>query len=112
MTVREIREALDLNAVSPGDGTREVTGVIIGDLLSHVLGEAREGWLWVTIQVHLNVAAVAVLKDLPLIVLASDRKPQDDLAEKCREEGLTLATTPLTSYEIACRLCRLGVGHA
>jgi hypothetical protein len=112
MTVREVCEAIGLNVVSPGDGTREVKGAIVGDRLSHVLGEAQEGWLWVTIQVHLNVSAVAVLKDLPLIVLTSDRRPQDDLAEKCREEGLTLATTSLTSYDLACRLCRLGVGDA
>ena len=79
--------------------------------MSHILGEARENWLWVTIQIHLNVAAVAVLKELPLVILSSNRAPHDDLTAKCREENIALATTPLSSYAVCCRLCRLGIGH-
>lgn len=111
MTIAEICSALELSVVCPGEGEREIEGAITGDLLSHILGEARENWLWVTIQVHLNVSAVAVLKDLPLVILASDRKPQDDLARKCAEENIALATSPLRAYELCCRLCRLGVGN-
>ena len=110
MTIAEICAALDLQVLSPGNGTREIEGAIVGDLLSHVLGEARENWLWVTIHVHLNVSAVAVLKDLPLVILTSGRVPQDELLEKCLGEGITLATTPLSSYQLCCSLGRLGIG--
>ena len=111
MKIEVICSALDLNLICPGDGTREIEGVIVGDLLSHILGEARENWIWVTIHVHLNVSAVAVLKDLPLLILSSNRVPQDDLIEKCKEEGIALTTTPLSSYQVCCRLCKLGVGE-
>ena len=110
MNIAEICKALELDVAHPGDGVREIEGVIVGDLLSHILGEARENWAWVTIQIHMNVAAVAVLKELPMIILTSGRTPQDDMAEKCREENIALATTRLSSYEVCCRLCGLGIG--
>ena len=111
MNIAEICKALELDVVHPGDGEREIEGVIVGDLLSNIMGDAREGWLWVTIQVHMNVAAVAVLKEMPMIIISSNRVPQDDMAEKCREENITLAVTHLSSYEVCCRLCSLGIGY-
>ncbi|MDR1731512.1 MAG: serine kinase [Synergistaceae bacterium] len=111
-TTGELCSALALNVICPGDPARPIENVIVGDLLSHILGEARENWAWVTIQVHLNVAAVAVLKELPLVILASNRAPQEDLTAKCAEENIALATTPLGAYELCCRLGALGVGNA
>ena len=111
MNIAEICKTLELDVVHHGDSTREIEGVIVGDLLSHILGEAGENWLWVTIQVHLNVAAVAVLKELPMIILSSNRMPQEDMAEKCREENIALAVTHFSSYEVCCRLCDLGIGY-
>ena len=111
-TVAGICDALNLNVFHPGDGARKVEGAAVGDLLSHVLTEARENWLWVTVHTHLNVAAVAVLKGIPLVILASGREPQKDLKEKCQEEDITLANTPLSCYELCRDLGRLGVGDA
>ena len=111
MNIAKICEALELKVVHPGDGVREIEGVIVGDLLSNILGDARENWLWVTIQVHLNIAAVAVLKEIPMIILSSGRVPHIDLAEKCREENIALVTTHLSSYEVCCRLCCLKIGY-
>lgn len=110
MSIGEICRALSLSVVCPGDETRTIEGVIVGDLLSHILGEAREDWIWVTIQVHLNVSAVAVLKELPLVILASGRTPQEDLVKKCEEENIALAVSPLRAYELCCRLHDLGIG--
>ena len=109
MKIKDICRELDLEIHSEGDPEREIEGAIVGDLLSHILGEARENWLWITIQIHLNVSAVAVLKELPLVVLSSGRTPNEDLAAKCREENITLTTSRLSSYELCCRLCRLGI---
>ena len=111
MDVAEICKALELDVVHPGDGAREIKGVIVGDLLSNIMGDARENWVWVTIQIHMNVAAVAVLKEMPMIILSCNRSPQDDMAEKCREENIALVTTHLSSYEVCCRLCSLGIGY-
>ncbi|MDR2522935.1 MAG: serine kinase [Synergistaceae bacterium] len=109
-TAAGICSALGLNVFYPGDGAREVKGAVVGDLLSHVLTEARENWLWVTVHTHLNVAAVAVVKGIPLVILVSGREPQEDLKKKCAEEGIALANTSLSCYELCRRLGRLGVG--
>lgn len=110
MKISEILNRMKTTVYSPGDGEKIIDGVILGDLFSFVMAEAREGWLWITIQIHLNVSAVAVLKDVPFILLASDRKPEKELIERCASEGITLAGTTLTSYEAAGKLYEMGVG--
>jgi len=106
--ISEIVRQLDLKTYSAGDGEREISGVVSGDLLSFIMAEAREGWMWITVQVHLNVAAVAVLKDVPFVLIASGRQPEKDLVERCAAEGITLAGTPFSSYEAAGRLWETG----
>lgn len=112
MKISDITELLGPTVYSPGDQAGEIGGVITGDLLSFIMAEAREGWLWITIQVHLNVAAVAVLKDVPFILTASGRKPDKDLVERCLAEGVTLAGTDLSAFEAAGRLWEAGLGRS
>jgi hypothetical protein len=92
-----------------GDMSREVEKAAVGDLLSFVMGSGAEGAAWITVQTHLNVAAVAVLKDIPIIIIASGREPAEDLAERCRSEGIALATSALPIFDICVKLGRLGL---
>lgn len=110
MNIAQISKELNLKLFSEGDLSLDIEGVVVGDLLSHILTEARENWAWITIHVHLNIAAVALLKELPLVIVAYNRSPQEDLITRCRSEKITLAASPLRSYELCCRLCKLGVG--
>ncbi|NLC55340.1 MAG: serine kinase [Armatimonadetes bacterium] len=86
---------------------REVTGGYASDLLSDVLANGREGNVWLTIQAHRNVAAVASLKDFAAVVLTGGRSPQDDLLEVAQQEGVCLLSTPLSTYEAAGKLYAL-----
>ena len=104
MKVHDVISALDSEVVCGGDGEHDISGVIAGDLLSFVIGEAREGEIWVTIQIHLNVAAVAVLKELPMIILASGREPSRELADKCQEENITIIVVKSSAYEVCAKL--------
>jgi len=54
------------------------------------------------------VAAVAVLKDVPFVLLASGRQPEKELVERCAAEGITLAGTRLSSFEAAGKLWETG----
>lgn len=85
---------LNLNAIVHVEGALEniVTRAEVGDLLSFVMGEASEGSLWVTVQTHLNVAAVAVLKEIPLIIVAGSRIPDPALVSRCEIEGISLVS--------------------
>ena len=49
---------------------REVGSALVGDLLSDVLAAAKPGDVWVTVQRHQNVIAVARVTDLAAVVLA------------------------------------------
>ena len=70
MTVREIAEKLNLKVFSGAGGLdREVTGGYVSDLLSDVMGFARDGEVWVTLQTHKNVMAIASLKELAAVVI-------------------------------------------
>jgi len=111
MTVREIQELLDLEVIAGKKGLDcEVTGGYCGDLLSDVMGHAANGILWVTIQSHKNIVAVALLKELSAIVLANGHRPDEDARAKAEEEGVPILLSPLPIYQVAGQLFGAGVG--
>lgn len=110
MKLKELVEALSLEVRTPGtDLDREVTGGYSSDLLSDVLGNAKEGFIWITLQVHLNIVAVASLKGLSGIVLVNNRPPGPETLKKAEEEDIPILTTPLPAFELAGRLYSLGL---
>ena len=108
-TLQDICKVIDAIVHVEGDLSRLVEKVAVGDLLSFVMGSDADGAAWITIQTHLNVAAVAVLKDIPIIVIASGREPAADLAARCREEGIAVASTPYSIFDACVRLGQLGL---
>jgi predicted transcriptional regulator len=86
---------------------REIRGGYCADLLSDVMGNAAEGDLWITLQVHKNIVAVAALKELSAILLVKGLKPQDDVLELSSKEGITVLGTSFSAFEIAGRLYQL-----
>ncbi len=79
------------------------------DLLSNVMGQAKAEGVWVTMQGHQNVVAVAVLAGLGAVVVAGGTKPDGDAVRKAGQEGLPLFTTELSAFETVGRLYRAGV---
>ena len=57
MKISDLSEFPELEVIVRGVPERDVTGGVAGDLLSCIMAEAAPGMVWVTIQVHLNVAA-------------------------------------------------------
>jgi hypothetical protein len=84
-----------------------VTGVYISDLLSDVMGNSKEGNLWITLQTHLNIVAVAGLKNLSGIIIINNRQMQEDVLQKAESEKITIMSTPLPAFEIAGKLYQL-----
>jgi len=89
---------------------RVVKGAYASDLLSNVMARANEGNIWITLQAHQNIVAVAALLNLAGIVIAGGIEPQEDTLLKAEEEGIPILTTPLSSFEVAGRLYALGIG--
>jgi hypothetical protein len=100
----------DLGAAPP-DG-RRVTGAYTSDLLSDVMGFARSGEIWLTVQSHLNLVAVAALKELSAVVVCGGRTVDDTVIAKAREEGVVMLASADSSYETGGRLWELGVRRA
>lgn len=88
---------------------RQIKGGYASDLLSHVMARAREGNVWVTVQAHQNIVAVAVLLNLAGIIVAGGIEPQEDTLSKADAEGVAILTTKLPVFEVVGRLYALGV---
>lgn len=112
MTLHAIVEALSLTDLTPtvtANRDAEIMGGYASDLLSDVLANAPQGGLLVTLQVHLNVIAVASHADLRAVIFSSGRQPDDDVVQKAVDEGLSLFVSPSDTFDIVGRLYELGV---
>lgn len=92
----------DLSAIEPAGG-------YTSDLLSCVMAGARKNALWVTLQSHVNIVAVAALLELAAIIITEGAVPDADTLAKAREEGVILLGTDLKSYEVCGRLWEMGL---
>jgi hypothetical protein len=88
---------------------REVKGGYASDLMSDVMANAGEGALWVTLQIHQNIVAVAVMKSLAGIVLVNGRQPEPETVEKGEAQGIPILATHMPAFELAGRLFALGI---
>lgn len=73
----------------------------VSDLLSDVMGNAGEGMIWITSQIHRNILAVASLKDLSAIVIAGNRKPEKEVLECAEQEGVVVFLSHLPAFDTA-----------
>lgn len=108
MKVKELVEKLGLKILSGKNGLeREIDGCYISDLLSDVMGNADAGNIWITLQTHKNVMAVASLKELSCIILVKNLEANEDTLKQSNEEGIPILQTSMTTYEIAGRVYNL-----
>lgn len=110
MTVKEIVQELNLEVKSANSNLDKlVSGGYVSDLLSDVMANARKDNLWVTLQIHQNIVAVATLKELTGIVIVNGRIPEDEVIEKAEAENMPILLAKLSAFEIVGRLYKLGI---
>ncbi|MFN3556030.1 MAG: serine kinase [Bacteroidales bacterium] len=108
MTVQQLIEKLQLKVYGGNQGLQnEITGGYVSDLLSDVMGNSDSGQVWITLQTHKNVMAIASLKDLAAIILVGDHQPEEDTLAQSNEEGLPLLGTSMSTFEITGKLYEL-----
>lgn len=110
MTLAEIVERLALK-VHAGAGRldRPLTGGYAGDLMSDVIAHGPPGAVWITVQTHPNIVAVASLKDMAAVLLANGREPAVETVRSAEDKGLPLLGSPLGVFDLAGRLQALGL---
>ncbi|MCA1917795.1 MAG: hypothetical protein LDL38_00195 [Flavobacterium piscis] len=115
MKLSEIIKKCDLKVETEADNKvfteKTVSGVYTGDLLSDVIANAKKDNLWITIQTHLNIIAVATLKELSAIVIVMNKPISEEVKNKANEENVILLSTEKNSYEISGKLYELGIGR-
>ncbi len=110
MTLAEVVNKLRLNVKTGNERLDvEVTRGYVSDLMSDVMANAREGDLWVTLQIHQNIVAVAVMKSLSGIILVNGREPQEETLRKAATEQIPVLVSSLPAFELVGQLYQLGI---
>ena len=108
MTVQQITDILDLRIFTPGASLEQkISGGYVSDLLSDVMGFSKEGEVWITLQAHANVVAIATLKELSAIVLVKGIEPGEEVVKKAEEEGIPILGTGEGTFVTAGKLFQL-----
>jgi len=108
--VSDLAEKLALKPVAGEKGMdRTVKKGYCGDLLSEVMANAPEGSVWLTVQSHQNIVAVAVLKEMAAIIMTSEISPDPDTCEKADEENIPIFMWPESSFDLAVLIQKAGV---
>lgn len=113
MNLKELVERLDLKIhAGRKELARPIGGGYASDLLSDVIAHGRKDDLWVTLQVHPNIVAVSVLKELAAILLVNGREPSPETIERAEKEGIPILGSRLSAFECVGKLYGLGIqGH-
>ena len=105
MKLKEIIEKLQLKVLTGQDRLEtEVTGGYTSDLLSDVMANSKAKNLWITLQTHQNIIAVAKLRDLAGIIIINNRKPDEETLQKAKEEDVPLLSTGEMAFKITGKL--------
>jgi len=111
MTLEQIIKDLDLNVITEKKDFSGITPThgYVSDMLSCVMTGAKNKSIWVTLQAHNNIVAVACLLDIAAVIISEGAKPDEDTIKKANEEGITLLSTDKNSFSVVGRLWQLGL---
>ena len=110
MKLNDIISRFGLKVYSPpGDGELEIKHGYTSDMLSDVIANAGRDYVWVTMQTHINIIAVAALKDLAAIVLVRGHAPEPATIEVAKTKGVCVLGTNLSAFDITGQLYASGL---
>jgi hypothetical protein len=81
-----------------------VTGAYASDLLSDVMGKSAAGEVWITMQTHRNIVAVAALKEHTAILVVNGGRPDAETLESAEREGVVILGTTESAFVTCGRL--------
>jgi predicted transcriptional regulator len=112
MKAQELVERFGLEVAAGAGGLeRLVKGGYCGDLLSEVMANAPIGCAWLTIQVHQNIVAVAVLREMAAIILVGGNTPDEGTRARADEEGIPVLLASSDAFSMAGKLYAAGVSN-
>ncbi|MHB9033103.1 MAG: DRTGG domain-containing protein [Anaerolineae bacterium] len=110
MKASEVVDLLHAEVVAGADNLDTVvTGGYASDLLSCVMASARAGNVWVTLQGHMNVIAIAVLLELSAVVITEGVRPDADVLARANEKRIPVLLYPKGTFSAVAELAQAGV---
>ena len=107
MKAKDLKEQLGLVLAAGEAGLdRTVSGGYCGDLLSDVMANATDNCVWLTVQAHQNIVAVAVLKEMAGIIITCGNKPDKATCAKADQENIPLFLSERSAFDLACDMAR------
>ena len=111
MNLQQIIDRLNLTVLTdPRDFTLiQPDGGYTSDLLSCVMAGAKNNYLWITLQAHLNIVAVAALLDVAAIIITENAQPDSATISKANAQDIVLLSTARPTFEIDGKLWEMGI---
>ena len=107
MTVKELTERPEFEALALPVPDREITGGFAGDMPSWVMGRADAGDAWMTILNNRNIVAVAVMADLSCIIVADGSEVPEEVIELAGEQEVNILGSEKGVFELSAELAGL-----
>lgn len=111
MSLEEIIKQLNLEVLTPPKEFGKITpsSGYASDLLSCVMTGAHPGSIWVTLQAHINIVAVAALLDISAVIITENAMPDEETISKASLQEVNLLRTDKPTYVVAGLLWELGL---
>lgn len=111
MTLADVIKNLNLAILTEPKDFQEikVASGYASDLLSCVMAGAARHDVWVTIQSHINIVAVAALLDLAAIIITEGATPDEATIHKANMQNVILLSTPEKTFQVVGKLWEMGI---
>jgi hypothetical protein len=110
ISLKEVIEKLKVEPLTSKQSLdHQVASGYASDLLSCVMKGAKKDAIWITLQSHLNVVAVASLLGLSGVIMTEENRPDPETLSKAENEGVVLMVTPKTTFTVVGELTSLGL---
>jgi hypothetical protein len=111
LSLDQIAQELELALLTqPGDFSSVFPSAgYTSDLLSCVMAGASKQGIWVTLQAHVNIVAVAALLDISAVIITENAMPDPATIQKANQEGITLFSSAKPSFFIVGKLWEMGL---
>ena len=111
MNIQQIIDKLDLKILTEAKefSSIEPTFGYSSDLLSCVMAGAPTQGIWVTLQAHGNIVAVAALLEITAVIITEGAMPDETTIQKANDEGVTLLSTTFSTFNVIGHLWEMGL---
>lgn len=111
MTLFDVIQKLNLTVLTQPQDFSAITpvGGYTSDLLSCVMAGAQPQNIWVTLQAHINIVAVASLREVCAVIITENAIPDAGTIQKANQENVILLSSPEPSYCVVGKLWELGL---